>query len=340
MSFDAAHLNKQLGGTLVGPSVSVTSLAPNNAPVTASIVVATDLKEAARLAESDAAVLVVPHDYEYDNAHNDKGARQHTLIKVDNPRLALATLSQIFDTQPPVAEGISSAAYLHPSADIAENVHIAPGVFIAKGARIGPGTRIGANCVIGEGVVIGDSCILHPRVTLYSGATLGKRVILHSGVVIGADGFGYAASAQGAVKIHHLGRVILEDDVEIGANACIDRGTLSETRIGARSKIDNLCQIGHNVRVGTDCFIAGMVGIGGSTTLGNRVIVGGSAGFADHLSIGDDARIAGRAGVTKSVPGGETWAGFPAQPYKKWVRGLYLLGKLETLWQAFRGKSS
>ena len=332
MSFDAAHLSKQLGGTLVGPSVSVTSLAPDNAPVEGAIVVATNLIEAARLAKSNVAVLVAPHEF----AETSKP----TLIKVASPRLALATLSQLFDTRPPVAEGIAPSAQIHPRAEIAKNVHVAPGVVVGKGVRIGAGARIGANCAIGEDVVIGEDCILHPHITLYSGTTLGKRVILHSGVVIGADGFGYAASARGAVKIHHLGTVVLEDDVEVGANTCIDRGTLSETHIGARSKIDNLCQIGHNVHIGTDCFIAGTVGIGGSTTLGDRVTVGGSAGFADHLTIGDDARIAGRAGVTKSVPAGETWAGFPAQPYKKWVRGLYLQGKLETLWQAFRGKGS
>ena len=171
---------------------------------------------------------------------------------------------------------------------------------------------------------------------LYEDVRLGDRVRLHSGVVIGADGFGYAAGARGAVKLHHLGGVVIGDDVEIGANSCVDRGTLADTQVGARTKIDNLCQIGHNVSVGTDCLLAGGVAVGGSTRIGNRVSVGGLAGFSDHLTIDDDVRVAGRAGVTKNIPSGETWAGFPAQPYKRWVRGLYLAGQLETLWQAFR----
>ena len=332
MTVDAAQLSEHLGGVLIGPSVSVTVFAPADSPKTGAVVVAPNLKEAARLSKSDLAVLVVPTDF--------KETSERTLIKVENTRLALAQLSQFFDTSPPVSEGLHAGAQVHPDANLAENVHLAPGVVVGAGARIGAGTRVGANCVIGEDALIGKNCILYPQVTLYSGVHLGNRVSLHSGVVVGSDGFGYAASARGAVKVHHLGTVVLEDDVEIGANCCIDRGVLADTRIGARSKVDNLCQIGHNVQIGTDCLIAGTVGIAGSTHLGNRVMVGGSAGISDHLTIGDDVRIAGRSGVTKDIPTGETWAGFPAQPYKKWIRGLYLHGKLETLWQSFRGKQS
>lgn len=330
LSFDAADLSRRLGGTLVGPNVSVSSLAPYNAPKTGAIIVATTPKELERLAESDVAAFVVPKDFE--------GSTRYPLIKVDNPRLALAQLTQLFDTHPPVAEGIHASAYIHPEANLAEDVHLAAGVVVGAGTHIGAGTRVGANCVIGDNATVGANCTLHPQVTLYSGVTLGERVNLHSGVVVGADGFGYTPSAQGAVKVHHLGTVVLEDDVEIGANTCIDRGTLGETRIGARSKIDNLCQIGHNVTMGSDCLIAGTVGIAGSTRFGNRVTIGGAAGIGDHLTIGDDVRIAARAGVTKDIPSGETWAGFPAQPYKRWVRGLYLQGRLETLWQFFKSR--
>ena len=155
--------------------------------------------------------------------------------------------------------------------------------------------------------------------------------MLHSGAVIGADGFGYAASKRGALKIHHLGRVVLGDDVEIGANSCVDRATLGSTQIGARTKIDNLCQIGHNVTIGTDCFIAGSSAIGGSTTLGNRVIVGGSVGIIDHLSIGDDAQLGARALVNKDVPARGRWLGHPARPQREYVKQRSLLKRLESL---------
>ena len=293
-----------------------------------AVVVVGNAKEVEALKDAEAAVLVVSEAWQLDTSQ--------PLIRVKDTRLALAQLSHLFDTRLPVAEGIHLSATVHPSAVLAENVHLGAGAVVAAGVRLGRGTRVGPGCVLGEGVSVGADCTLHANVTLYDGVTLHDRVTLHSGAVVGADGFGYARGPRGAVKIHHLGGVVLEDDVEVGANTCIDRGTLSDTRVGARSKIDNLCQIGHNVVIGPDCLIAGTVGIAGSTTLGARVTVGGSAGIGDHLNIGDDARVAGRAGVVKDIPSGETWAGFPARPHKAWLRGLYLQGKLETLWQAFR----
>ncbi len=280
------------------------------------------------MSDAEVAVLVVPDTLQFDFLH--------PLIRVTDTRLALAQLSKLFDTRPAVAEGVHASATVHEDAVLAEDVHLGAGAVVAAGVRLGRGTRVGPGCVLGAGVRVGEDCTLRANVTLYDGVTLHDRVTLHSGVVVGADGFGYARGERGAVKIHHLGGVVLEDDVEVGANTCIDRGTLQDTRVGARSKIDNLCQIGHNVVTGPDCLIAGTVGIAGSTTLGARVTVGGSAGIGDHLKIGDDARVAGRAGVIKDVPSGETWAGFPARPHRAWLRGLYLQGKLETLWQAFK----
>lgn len=260
----------------------------------------------------------------------------HPLIRVKDTRFALAQLTELF--RPPEPDrGVSPHAHIHPNARLGRNVSIAAGVVLEADVVVGDGCSLGPGCVVGRETVLGEGCILHAHVTLYERVRLGARVRLHSGVVIGADGFGYAQGPQGAVKIHHLGTVELEDDVEVGANTCIDRSTLSETRIGARTKIDNLCQIAHNVFIGRDCLIAGLVGVSGSTTLGDGVVVGGGAAFADHLKVGDGARIAGRAGVTKNVPAGETWAGFPAEPYRKWVRGLYLKGRLETVWQRVKG---
>lgn len=269
-----------------------------------------------------------------------EGSSPHPLIRVPDVRAALAQLSVLFDIRPVPAPGVSPQAFVHPTAQLADDVAVGPGVVVEAHAVLGDRCIIGPGSVIGAGAEVGADTRLHANVTLYDGVKVGERVILHSGVVVGADGFGYAPGPRGAQKIRHLGTVIVEDDVEIGTNTCIDRATLDATVIGARTKIDNLCQIAHNVRIGTDCLIAGMVGISGSTTLGNQVTVGGNAGFVDHVHVGDGATIAARAVVTKNVPASETWAGFPAQSYRKWVRTLYLQSKLELLWQQFKKEES
>ncbi len=255
-----------------------------------------------------------------------------TVLRVSDQRLALARLSQLLDAQPrPQAQPA-----VHPDATLGADVVLAPGVVVGAGARLGAGCVVGANSVVGAGVILGRDCLLHANVTLYPGACLGDRVTVHSGAVIGADGFGYAAGPHGAEKIVHSGGVVLGDDVEVGANTAIDRGTLLPTRVGARTKIDNLCQIGHNVVIGSDTLIAGMTGVAGSVHIGSGVIIGGGVGVSDHVRIGDGARIAGRSGVTKDVPPGATWAGFPAAPHRSFVRERYLIGKLEQMWQSVK----
>ena len=339
-SFDAEALAARLGGRLEHPGQTgtsfVTSLAPLTAPRPGSVVVAETAAQVAALAGAPVSVVVVPEELEIGLetglGTGLKPGSPYLLLRVKDTRLALATLSALFDARPRPTPGVSPGAHVHPEVVLGENVSLAAGVVIEAGARLGDGCALHPGCVVGAGAVVGEGCVLHANVTLYDGVRLGSRVTLHSGVVVGADGFGYARGPRGAVKIHHLGTVEIGDDVEVGANTCVDRGTLGATTIGPRTKIDNLCQIGHNVRIGEDCLVAGTVGIAGSTTLGNGVVVGGNAGFADHLTVGDGAQIAGRAGVTKDVPAGETWAGFPARPYRVWVRGLYLLGRLETIW--------
>ena len=326
MSFESKDLAQALKAQLVGENRKVKTLSPPNGADDSAAVV---LFKKQKLTEG-AALLVL-----------EEGAilpETTPYILVKDARLALAELSELFNTRPFVAEGRHTSAVVDPSAFLAEDVHLSANVYVGAGASIGKGCRLGANVVIGENVTISEGCILHANVSLYPGVQLGRRVYLHSGVVIGSDGFGYAPSHQGAKKIHHLGTVVLEDDVEIGANSCVDRATLGETRIGARTKIDNLCQIGHNVTVGTDCLIAGTSAIAGSTTLGDRVLVGGGVGMVDHVEVGSDVRISARSLVTKPIPAGESWAGNPAQPYKKYVRERYLLGKLEGIWQAVKSR--
>lgn len=325
----AAEIATWLNSDLDGPDRSVERLAsPGAADVGSVVVVSSDEDRDAAIA-GGAAVLVGPAALAVDGV---------AWITVPAPRTALAVLSRRFDRRP-TPEGVHPRAVIDPEAHLAPDVAVGPGAVISAGASVGAGSAVGAGCFVGEGVQIGKGCRLHAHVTLYDGVTIGERAILHSGCVIGADGFGYAPSDRGALKIHHLGGVRIGDDVEIGANSCVDRGTLTDTVIGDRSKIDNLCQIGHNVHIGTDTLVAGMTGIGGSARIGDRVTLAGYVGVADHVTIHDGATIGARSGVHKDVPAGETWMGAPAQPYRGFARGLYLQGKLDKIWQFVKERS-
>jgi UDP-3-O-[3-hydroxymyristoyl] glucosamine N-acyltransferase len=227
---------------------------------------------------------------------------------------AAASPGSVFET-----EGISSRAVLHCSAVVGHGVTIDPGAVIGPRARIGEFTYIGPNVVIGPDVTIGRSCSIGAGVTI-AHAVLGDQVIVHPGATIGQDGFGFLPGADGHLKILQVGGVVVQSNVEIGANTTIDRGSTRTTFIGEGTKIDNLVQIAHNVTIGKHCIIAAQVGIAGSTALGDFVAIGGQAGIAPHLTIGNKAQIAGASGVTRNVPEGERWVGFPARPSKKFFR--------------------
>jgi UDP-3-O-[3-hydroxymyristoyl] glucosamine N-acyltransferase len=213
-------------------------------------------------------------------------------------------------------------AAVDPSAKIGKDVRLAPGVVVGPGAEIGAGTSIGANAVVGRGVAIGRDCEIGGNVTL-SHAYLGDRVLVLPGAQIGQPGFGFASGARGHVKIPQIGRVIVQDDVEIGAGTTIDRGAIGDTVIGEGTKIDNLVQIGHNTRTGRHCIIVAQTGISGSCELGDFVVLGGQAGVADHAHIGDGARIAARGAVAPGdLPGGQDYGGVPVRLMKDWRREL------------------
>ncbi len=223
--------------------------------------------------------------------------------------------------------GVSPGAAIHPSARLEANVTVDPGAVIGGNSEIGSGSFIGANSVIGAGVRIGRNCSIGARASL-SNTLIGNGVIIHPGACIGQDGFGFAMGPQGHLKVPQIGRVIIQDNVEIGANTTIDRGANRDTVIGEGTKIDNLVQIGHNVVIGRHCVITGQVGISGSTSLGDFVAIGGQAGLAGHLKIGMGAQIAASAGVMTDVPAGGRWGGAPAQPMKDFFKELATLRKV------------
>ena len=255
-------------------------------------------------------------------------ASKKTLIRVDNPKLAFLIVYNVLN------QAVIRERFTHPtatvsaSAQIGKNVWIGPNTIIGDEVSLGDGAIIEGNTAILKGCKIGPSCRIYPNVTLYEGVILKKKVIIHGGAVIGADGFGYVKEGGVIYKFPQLGRVIIEDNVEIGANTTIDRGSLSDTIIGANSKIDNLCQIAHNVKTGKNMLMAAQCGVSGSTVLGENVTMGGQVGVIDNAVIGDNATLAARCGVIGDVGKGEIVFGFPARPIAQMKRQLAVLSWL------------
>jgi UDP-3-O-[3-hydroxymyristoyl] glucosamine N-acyltransferase len=276
--------------------------------------------------------------------------RLDAIITVERPRVALAILTSLFDQPARVEAGIHPSAIVPRDVEIAEGVRIGPFSVIGPRARIGAGTTIHAHVTIGADAAIGRDCLLHPGVRIGDRVIVGDRAILQHNASIGADGFSYVTPERGSVesakatgrvqatntglrRINSIGTVVLEDDVEIGANSAIDRATIATTRIGRNTKIDNLVQIGHNVVIGENCLICGMVGISGGVNIGDRVVLGGGVGVADHVTIGADAVIAAGSGVGSNVAAASVMAGYPAVPRQRAFEQIRNLARLRNLFE-------
>lgn len=255
--------------------------------------------------ESNACAILLPDGMEIE---------AKILIHVPHVWKAVVDLLNLFYPEPKPPGEIHKTALIHPEANLGTNVSIGPYSVIECGARIGNHSVIGALCYIGEDVTIGNHCLIHPNVTVLRNCELGNRVILHSGAVIGSDGFKFEPIDGVPTKIPQVGRVVLEDDVEIGSNTCIDRASITETRIGRGTKLDNLIQIAHNVEIGSYCMIAAQTGIAGSTKIGHGCIMGGQVGIRDNIVLGDRVMIAAKSGIMNNTPSGSKVFGFVALP--------------------------
>ena len=315
-----------VGGRLVGDATArVRGIAPLDRAHGEELSFLSSSKYASLFADSRAGVvLVTPELVE------SPGAAKARIV-VDKPHDALLSLIPKFYVTPRAEPGIHPTAVIGRGTRLGANVSIGPFAVIGNGARIEDDVVIDAHVVMGAGVAVGARSHLYPTVTAYSGVVIGKRVIVHAGARIGSDGFGYVFRGGRHDKIPHVGRCIIEDDVEIGANTTIDRGSIDDTVIGAGTKIDNLVHIAHNCRIGRLCLIMAQVGIAGSVRVEDGCILAGQVGVSGHHTIGKGATLAAQAGAFGDIPPGETWSGYPARPHKEALRAQAALFRLAPL---------
>ncbi len=311
-------------GNIIGDGEeAIQGAAPFELAGEGQITVASTAKFLKKIDNCAAAAIIVPLDFKTDT---------HNLLQVDNPMVAFAKIMQFF--HPPVqpTAGIDPGAAVGENFKCGQNVTVGPQVAIGRQVTVGNRVWIQPGVVVGDEVAIGDDVIIHPNVTIQARCIVGNRVIIHAGTVIGSDGFGFAPDGKCYHKIPHTGIVHIDDDVEIGANNTIDRGTFGKTYIGRGVKTDNLVHIAHNVSVGENTVLVAQVGISGSVTIGKNAILAGQAGIAGHLTIGNGATVGPKTGVGKPVPDGQiVSAGIPEMPHRLWLRVVRTIPQLPQL---------
>ena len=345
--FSLEELSQIVGGILTKvQDTTIDKVAPPKLADETSLALALGEEEIENLATSKAKAALVPLGVNLEGI---------STIEVERPRLAFMKLLNVFYDAPDTPRNIHPSAVIDPSAKIGNNVSIGANVFIGRNAEIGDNTALMPNVYIGKGAKIGADCLFHPGVNAGDRVEVGARCILHHCVSLGADGFSFVTEApsnieqarsEGGIKevntevkvfkIPSLGSVIVGDDVEIGANTCIDRGTVENTTIGSQTKIDNLVMIGHNCKIGKACTIVSQVGIAGSCVIGDRVVIAGQAGLKDHVEIGDDSIILAKAGITKSFPKKSVVMGAPAVLRKDFIKRLKYLDEAEVMVKKYK----
>lgn len=327
-SWQLGALAEMIKGTLDGPADrEIHRPVPAGMSDPHGITFAGDASYLSKALEAEVGAIIVPIETPTLNC---------PVIRHPNPRQAFGMVLGIMDRPLPLAKGIHPTAVISPSAVVDPTARIGAYVVIEEGSVVGPGAVIHPHCYVGDQCKIGAQTILYPRVTLVQDVVVGDRCILHAGCVLGADGFGFAWTGTHRAKIPQVGQVILEDDVEIGANTCIDRATCGATLIRKGTKLDNLVQIGHNVSIGEHTVMAAHVGISGSSEIGSRVVMGGQAALSDHVKVGDDVVLGGRTGVVSDVTEPGQYAGLPAMPIAHAMRSMALQARLPEMYQRLR----
>ena len=324
MQFTAEMIAGLLGGTIVGDKgTTVSTVSSIDGGKAGSLAYLTNPKYEQYIYTTEASIVLV------DSTFEPKQEVKTTLIKVDNVAQCVLNLLEMYNASRPQKRGISKLASIHEGAVMGEDCYVGDFTVVEATAKIGDKVQIYPQCYIGDNVTIGEGTKIYPGVKIYEGCVVGKNCILHAGVVIGADGFGFAPREDGTfAKIPQLGNVIIEDNVELGANTCVDRAKTDSTIIRSGVKLDNLIQVGHNVQIGSNTVMSAQVGIAGTTKIGSNCFVGGQVGFADHITVGNGCKIGSQSGLDKSVPDGEIRFGSPALPGIQYHRSFAVFRQL------------
>ncbi|WP_199117893.1 UDP-3-O-(3-hydroxymyristoyl)glucosamine N-acyltransferase [Pedobacter sp. ASV28] len=327
MQFTAKQIGEFLNGTIEGDETAQVSVLSKIEDGTAgSLCFLSNPKYESYLYKTEASIVIVSKDFE------PSQPVKSTLVRVKDPYSAFSILLEKYNEAVNLGKqetGIQQPSFIHPSAKIGHNVFIGAFCCIEENVVIGDNCKVYPQTYVGAGSKLGNDCIIHPGVKIYKHSIVGNRVIIHSNTVIGSDGFGFAPQSDGSYnKIAQIGNVVIEDDVEVGANTTIDRATMGSTYVRKGAKLDNLIQIAHNVDVGAHSVVAAQTGISGSTKLGENSVIGGQVGIAGHLTLGKGTQVGAQAGINFDTEENKQWHGSPAQPLKEWMRATVIFKKL------------
>ena len=328
MEFTAEQIANVIGGRVEGnKDAKVHTFAKIEEGTEGAISFLSNPKYTHYLYNTKSSIVIVNEDLELEK---DVDA---TLIRVKNAYESIAKLLQIYEASKPKKTGVAPQAYIAPSAKLGNNCYVGPFAYVGEGAEIGDGCQIYPHAVIGDNVKVGTNCIFYPNTTIYQGCKIGNNVTIHAGSVIGADGFGFAPGADGYDKIPQIGIVVIEDNVEIGANTCVDRSTMGATVILKGVKLDNLVQVAHNVEIGENTVMSAQVGIAGSTKVGSWCMFGGQVGLAGHITIGDKTFLGAQSGVPGSLKGGEELIGTPPMNPRAYFKSQAIFRRLPDMYK-------